>query len=1060
MEPEKAQEDPKLNSEEIIGSIDSVLYAEDLTLRSHQEALEKLNRRTFLARSMLAVVGISTAWNFYEDWKWHRKGPSSIANAIPNDYTATNKGGGEKVFDEQRDNNFSFKSLIAGEGVKLASTNDTIAISTTSIKDVRNIGDGEKILKGINGNTAEFKTLIPGGGVTFSSNENEVSISSTNLPHTHPLSDIQQSGATIGQTPYWNGHCWVPATPAVGSNGVTYTASNLGSGHGVFGNLIGNNFGFKSILAGSGISLLSTSDDITLNSTGLLTVSNGLNVSGTDVRLGGPITSATTLSLSGGSLTILTDPSNKFIVGSTTANTSGIRLTNLTSSSPVTAGAIPIGVDASGNVVAAAVSSSGYIVLHSKTELKNYAGSQEVIYVDTGTWDGGFFQFDSTAGIDDAIGNALGTVVASTALPNTTWTRIFDGNVTDQWFVVPSDPTASHPVLFRAMLGAAENYNTDLQITQDLQLAGDPFPYVIRVNVIGLGKTSIESVLTGCLYEIDGDIEFRNLRFAGYTEERVFSITRGSLAIRSCSMQADASGYGSGITITLNPNDLHATLDLEDVLVYITDSPRDSRNTFLKINVAPNVQSTLKLEHIEAGYITITNEGMIKTMSLTNMLLGQDYQNNQLSGSLTLNNINGGQINQCFISSMALQSLQILNNGTMSALNIANIYAYYTYIHNFGQLSATDINSASLNEVYIINQGQQNGTTVQGNKINTIGISNESGQMIHTVVRDNAVQYNIQINCNTGLISDLVLTNSSDRWANWISLDISPADGQYAEIRDITISDCAFSNIQFNASPNDIEWGRITNLAFNNVWANSLNLLTGGTNNNAFAYSHVTFNEVFVANAMVVSGTFDPNDTVILDTVQTPNLTMSGVVYNHGPNMFSRVILDGCTVNNFTVNTETPAYYKPLNMRIDESTHINNFNYTDTTNTYAYTGIDIVWSGNSNQSFGYRQVLHYGTMNPGDTLTIPPHMQDSIILQVGGTQDSPITNSAGDAAMFGAYGGTFSLMPKLTDLPSTWGYGPTPSGSVIWLNPDASTFTNVSTSSYEVRLYVKTALIS
>jgi hypothetical protein len=37
--------------------------------------------------------------------------------------------------------------------------------------------------------------------------------------HTHPLSDLTQSGATTGQVPSWNGTAWVPQTPSGGGGG-------------------------------------------------------------------------------------------------------------------------------------------------------------------------------------------------------------------------------------------------------------------------------------------------------------------------------------------------------------------------------------------------------------------------------------------------------------------------------------------------------------------------------------------------------------------------------------------------------------------------------------------------------------------------------------------------------------------------------------------------------------------------------------------------------------------------------------------------------------------------
>lgn len=37
--------------------------------------------------------------------------------------------------------------------------------------------------------------------------------------HTHPLSELSQSGAATGQTPRWNGTAWAPATPSGGGGG-------------------------------------------------------------------------------------------------------------------------------------------------------------------------------------------------------------------------------------------------------------------------------------------------------------------------------------------------------------------------------------------------------------------------------------------------------------------------------------------------------------------------------------------------------------------------------------------------------------------------------------------------------------------------------------------------------------------------------------------------------------------------------------------------------------------------------------------------------------------------
>lgn len=54
-------------------------------------------------------------------------------------------------------------------------------------------------------------------------------------PHTHPLSDLTQSGATTGQIPQWNGSNWVPVTISTsgwsltGNSGTTPTTNFIGT---------------------------------------------------------------------------------------------------------------------------------------------------------------------------------------------------------------------------------------------------------------------------------------------------------------------------------------------------------------------------------------------------------------------------------------------------------------------------------------------------------------------------------------------------------------------------------------------------------------------------------------------------------------------------------------------------------------------------------------------------------------------------------------------------------------------------------------------------------------
>lgn len=49
------------------------------------------------------------------------------------------------------------------------------------------------------------------------------------LVHTHPLSNLTQSGATLNQMPQWNGSAWVPATVSTGSSPSNIDGGNAAS---------------------------------------------------------------------------------------------------------------------------------------------------------------------------------------------------------------------------------------------------------------------------------------------------------------------------------------------------------------------------------------------------------------------------------------------------------------------------------------------------------------------------------------------------------------------------------------------------------------------------------------------------------------------------------------------------------------------------------------------------------------------------------------------------------------------------------------------------------------
>ena len=97
--------------------------------------------------------------------------------------------------------------------------------------DGANIGSGIGVFAQKNGVNLEFKSLIAGTNMTITSTADEITFD------------------------------------ASGGSGEVNTASNLGAGEGVFAQKIAQDLEFKSLVAGSGISLASTATELTVTST-------------------------------------------------------------------------------------------------------------------------------------------------------------------------------------------------------------------------------------------------------------------------------------------------------------------------------------------------------------------------------------------------------------------------------------------------------------------------------------------------------------------------------------------------------------------------------------------------------------------------------------------------------------------------------------------------------------------------------------------------------------------------------------------------------------------------
>ena len=150
--------------------------------------------------------------------------------------TASNVGLGAGVFKQKTGVDLEFKSFTAGSNITITPSADEIQISATGgsgeVNTASNVGTGAgQVFKQKTGVDLELKTIKAGTNITVTNNADDITID------------------------------------AAGGGGEVNTASNLGAGEGVFAQKTGVDLEFKSLVAGTNISLTGTANDITINST-------------------------------------------------------------------------------------------------------------------------------------------------------------------------------------------------------------------------------------------------------------------------------------------------------------------------------------------------------------------------------------------------------------------------------------------------------------------------------------------------------------------------------------------------------------------------------------------------------------------------------------------------------------------------------------------------------------------------------------------------------------------------------------------------------------------------
>lgn len=203
--------------------------------------------------------------------------------------TASNLGAGAGLFANKVATDLQFKSLVAGTGISLTPTTNTVVIASTAeasgeVNTGSNRGTGEDVFVEKIGTDLQFKTVKAGAGILLTSNDDELTITNTadalgeantaeNLGGGTPLYDSKVGASLrfrslLGGTGISISSVSGGATTITNTNpGEANTAANLGTGTGVYGSKVGAELRFKSIKAGTNIAITSDSTSLTINST-------------------------------------------------------------------------------------------------------------------------------------------------------------------------------------------------------------------------------------------------------------------------------------------------------------------------------------------------------------------------------------------------------------------------------------------------------------------------------------------------------------------------------------------------------------------------------------------------------------------------------------------------------------------------------------------------------------------------------------------------------------------------------------------------------------------------
>jgi hypothetical protein len=202
------------------------IYAQSSTLRNLTIPLVDIDHTTL---EDFQVLQYNATTGKFENQAFSLVGADFVLDGL-------NLGGGEPIFVQENANNvLEFKTVIGGAGITLTSTGSELTINSSgAVVDGQNLGTGAEVFESKPDDaTMNFRTLSEGVGninLTITETANEIEFVNT---------------AEIN------------------------TASNIGTGEGVFAQKNVYDLEFKSLVAGDGIGITSDANEITLTTTGL-----------------------------------------------------------------------------------------------------------------------------------------------------------------------------------------------------------------------------------------------------------------------------------------------------------------------------------------------------------------------------------------------------------------------------------------------------------------------------------------------------------------------------------------------------------------------------------------------------------------------------------------------------------------------------------------------------------------------------------------------------------------------------------------------------------------------